>query len=323
MRKFVIRAATTAAFAIATLTATTASAQDQFVRIGGGLAGTYPLFAAKLAELINDNIPGYRAQVVSGNTEATQIQMEQGELEFNISYTYVTKQIFDGKASLGVPTPSIRHVITLYSSVLQPIVPADSDITDLSQLANDANRVWMGAPNGFFYQLAEPTLEAAGVTVEEIRNAGGVIESYGYIDTIQAFQDGRLDATFMAGPVPYGLMMQLQDTPGFKVIGMSDEAMEKLGQALPGIIPGTIPAGSYTGQDNDIQVPYFVNQLVTTANVPDDLVYAVTKLMYEQPEAFHGLFAGSEEIDSVDPLALNGIPVHPAAERFYKEVGEM
>ena len=71
---------TTLAIALAVFTVGTANAET-FVRIGGGLAGTYPVFAAKLAELINENIPDVKANVVSGNVEKSQIGVQTGELD--------------------------------------------------------------------------------------------------------------------------------------------------------------------------------------------------------------------------------------------------
>ncbi len=82
-----------------------------------------------------------------------------------------------------------------------------------------------------------------------------------------------------------------------------------------------IPAGSYEGQDADVNAPFYVNHLVASVDADPDLIYKVTKIMYEQHEAFHGLFPGAEEIDDKDVFAHNVLPVHPAAQKFYDEVG--
>ncbi len=295
-------------------------AADTFVRIGGGLAGTYPVFAAKLAELINENIDGVTANVVSGNVEKSQIGIQSGELTLNIAPSFNSKQIFDGNGSLGVPTPDVRHIITLYGSPIQPVAKPDGP-SSIAELAAGPNRVWMGQKSGFFYQVYEPIMQAAGISPNDIEAAGGVIEEYGYLDEVQGFQDGRLDAGIFAGPVPYGLLLQIVDKPGFKLIGMSDAELDKLEEILPGMGRVSVPAGSYKGQEADVNLPYYVNHLVANANADPDLIYQVTKLMYEKYAEFHGLFAGSEEIDDKEVLRYNVLPVHPASERFYKEVG--
>ena len=307
--------------AIALMLSITATVQaDTFVRIGGGLAGTYPIFAAKLAELINNNIDGVKANVVSGNVEKSQIGIQTGELDLNLAPTFNTKQIFDGQGSLGIPTPDVRHIITLYGSSIQPVAKKGG-VSSLAELKNGAHRVWMGQKSGFFYQIFEPMLVASGVSVADIEAAGGVIEEYGYLQETQGFQDGRLDAGVFAGPVPYGLLLQIEKTPGFQLIGMDNASLDRLEQMMPGMARREIPAGSYAGQAEAVTTPYYVNHLVANVNADPELIYQVTKLMYEQYEAFHGLFAGAEEIDNKDVLMHNVLPVHPAAEKFYKEVG--
>jgi len=293
---------------------------ETFVRIGGGLAGTYPVFAAKLAELINEKIPDVKANVVSGNVEKSQIGIQTKELDLNIAPTFNSKQIFDGKGSLGVPTPDVRHVITLYGSSIQPVAKKGG-VTSLGQLKDGSNRVWMGQKSGFFYQILEPMLEASGVSVADIEGAGGVIEEYGYLQETQGFQDGRLDAGVFAGPVPYGLLLQIEKTPGFQLIGMDDESLTNLEKAMPGMARREIAAGSYDGQTEAVTTPYYVNHLVANVNADPDLIYQVTKLMYENYKDFHGLFAGAEEIDDKDVLIHNVLPVHPAAEKYFMEVG--
>ncbi len=295
---------------------------DTFVRVGGGLAGTYPVFAAKLAEMINENIDGVTANVVSGNVEKSQIGIQTGDLTLNIAPTFDAKKIADGKGSLGIPTPDVRHIITLYGAAIQPVAAKDG-VDSLEALAEGPSRVWMGEKAGFFYQVFEPMLQAAGISSADIEAAGGVIEEYGYLDEVQGFQDGRLDAGIFAGPAPYGLLVQIQDNPGFKLIPMTEEQLDKLAEILPGMGRTVLPAGTYAGQDADVLLPYYVNQLVVNANTDDELVYQITKLMYEKYGDFHGLFSGSEQIDDKDVFQYNEIPVHPAAEKFYKEVGAM
>ncbi|MEO0679986.1 MAG: TAXI family TRAP transporter solute-binding subunit [Pseudomonadota bacterium] len=308
------------AAALALLIVPASASAETFVRVGGGLAGTFPIFAAKLVELINENIDGVTANVVSGDVEKSQIGIETGELDFNIAPTFNTKLIADGKGSLGVPTPNVRHVITLYGSPMQPVARLGGP-TSLAELDDAPNRVWMGQKSGFFYQVFAPMMEAAGVSPDSIEAAGGVIEQYGYLEEVQGFQDGKLDAGIFAGPVPYGLMQQFEQTPGFQLIGMSDEELDTFEEILPGMTRFTIPGGAYANNPDPVNVPFYVNHLVASANADPELVYQVTKLMYENYAAFHGLFAGSEEIDDQDVFVHNVLPVHEASQRYFDEVG--
>jgi hypothetical protein len=92
-------------------------------------------------------------------------------------------------------------------------------------------------------------------------------------------------------------------------------------EILPGTGIATLKAGTYKSVTQDVRVPYVVNQMVTSAKVPEELIYKVTKLMNERHQEFHGLFPGANEIQPKSALEYNRIPIHPGAERYYREVG--
>lgn len=232
----------------------------------------------------------------------------------------VGEKIADGGGAYGVPAPDARHIITLYGSALH-MVSVPGKIDSLSQLGDQPLRVWTGPESQFFYQIIQPVVQAHGLEMSAIAEAGGVTETMDYGGEIQAFQDGRLDVGFFSGGIPYGLLQQIERSPGFTMLGLDEAALAKLQEILPGIGSVTIPAGTYAGQEADVVAPYYVNQLVASVNTPDDLVYQVTKIMYERYADFHGLFPGAEDIDNQDPLAFNAVPVHPGAERYYREIG--
>jgi len=319
MNKFIGLAAATGI--AAALFAGTAQAQ-QTLRVSAGLAGTYPVFAAKLTELINKHIPDVQAAAVKGDSVKAQIDIQNGEVHYKIGYTYDVKRIAEGQSTVPLKTPDVCHIMTLYGSGLYAVAKTDG-IKNLSELGDGKYRIWTGSKTGFFYNLISPALEAHNVDIEQIEKDGTILESFGYGDTVQAFQDRRLDVTFFSGGVPYSLMLQLENSPGFHLINWDDAALSKLSAIRPGIYRGVVPAGSYKGQDKDVNVPWYVNQLITSKKLPDDLTYQVTKIMNERSEEFHGLFGGSDEIGVNDPLSNNQIEVCEGSKKYYREKGMM
>ena len=298
----------------------TASA-EQFIRVGSGIAGTYPIFGAKCAELINKNVTGVKASTISGGTEANLVKVQKGEAEMSIAYTFISALVHNGKGSLKFPAPDLRHLMTLYGSVMQIAATKSSGVTNLRQLKSKGYRVWGSTKASVFYPMIVGALGAHGVSYDDIRKAGGVIESFSYRNSVAAMQDGRLDVGFFSGGVPYSLLMQLEQKPGFILMDFDDAALQKMSELLPGIGKGSVPAGSYAGNPAAKAVPHVLNQLVVSAKVPDDVVYQITKTLNEQYKEFHGLFPGSEEILPKTALDNNAIPVHAGAERYYREVG--
>jgi TRAP transporter TAXI family solute receptor len=305
----------------ALLVATPGARAEQFLRIGAGLAGTYPVFAAKFAELINDNIPGVRASTLAGPTEQNLIRVQKGDAEFCLTYTFQSIQVRDGSGALKVPAPDLRHVMSLYGAYYMAVAQKDSEITSLRDLAKKPTRVWLGPKASIFYSLNLAALAAHDVTPDDIVKAGGVISTAGYQNVSQAFQDGQVDVAFFSGPAPYSLLMELDRTSGFKFLSFDAAAAKKYATLLPGAGTRTLKGGLYKSAPDEVVTPYVFNEVVTSAKLPDDLIYQITKLMNEKHETFHGLFAGSEEIRPQTALEYNGIPVHPGAEKYYREVG--
>ena len=103
MKRHLIAGASALALALA---AQSVAAQDTtFIRIGSGLAGTYPIVGAKIAEVLNQNVDGIQATTVAGGTEANFALMAQGELEMLLTYSFLSPIVERGEGSLGVPTP--------------------------------------------------------------------------------------------------------------------------------------------------------------------------------------------------------------------------
>jgi TRAP transporter TAXI family solute receptor len=301
----------------------TANAKDQFIRIASGLAGTYPIVGAKTAELINQYVPGVKASTIMLGAAAGNMRIQKGEAEIAVNYSFNSKQLFDGKGPSGISAPNLRHLMTLYGSAYQPISVAKSGVTSLYQLKEKPYRVWGASTASVFKPLFIAALQAHGITEADVRKVGGVVEAFGYGQTIEAIQDGRLDVSFYSGPVPYQLLQQIAKRPGFNLIGFDDQSIAKMQEILPGTGKTTVKAGSYPGQTEDKVLPYLVNEFQISSKVPDDLAYRIVKVLVEHYKEYHGLFAGSEQITPDVLLTNYAIPVHPGAARYYKEIGKM
>lgn len=310
------------ALAAATCLLVSASANaQQFFRVGSGLGGTYQIYGAKLADLINKNISGVHASTVTGGGEQNLVRIQRGEAEISIIYTYDALKVLSGKGELKVPAPDLRHVVSLYGSYHTPFVQKDSQLQTLADVLKFKSRIWMGSRGSVFWALNEAALNAHGVTLEAVPKAGGILDTTAFANQVQAFIDRNLDVGFFSGPAPYGPLMEIDRGPGFRMLNFSEEAGNKFMEALPGTGMATLKAGTYKSTPQDVRVPYVVNQMVTSAKLPEELIYKVTKLMNERHKEFHGLFPGSEEIEPKVALAYNKIPIHPGAERYYREIG--
>jgi len=103
--------------------------------------------------------------------------------------------------------------------------------------------------------------------------------------------------------------------------GLDKAAGEKMMALLPGVTMRELKGGVYKSMPDAVNTPYVINQVVASDKLSTDLVYAITKMMNEKAAEFRSLFAGAEEIDTKIALEGNKIPLHPGAEKYYREVG--
>ncbi|WP_176245119.1 TAXI family TRAP transporter solute-binding subunit [Oceanibacterium hippocampi] len=309
-----------AAIAAVLCTSGVASAET-FIRIGSGLAGTYPIVGAKMAEIINENVEGVTATTVAGGTEANFALMSQGEIEIVLTYGFLTPRVQAGKGSLGVATPQARHLMTLYGAYFQPAASKDSGLTALADLEKGSYRIWGANATSIFYPMIASALEANGTSFDKVKAAGGTVDEIGYSDTAGAMQDGRLDVAFFAGPAPYSLLMQIENKPGFTLLGFDEAAGKAYRAALAGTRMRELPAGTYEGQTEAVMLPYLMNEAVISADVPEDIAYKITKALVENVDKFHELFKGAEEIQPATMRSLASVETHPGAVKYYEEAG--
>jgi TRAP transporter TAXI family solute receptor len=305
----------------AALLTTTSASAETFIRIGSGLAGTYPIVGAKMAEIINENVEGVTATTIAGGTEANFALMAQGEVEIVLTYGFLTPRVQEGKGSLGMATPQARHLMTLYGSFFQPVAAKSTGLTSLYDIEKGSYRIYGANATSIFYPMIVAALEAHGSSFDGVKAAGGIVDEIGYSDTAGAMQDSRLDVGFFAGPAPYSLLMQIEQSPGFTVLGFDEAAGKAYTSALAGTQMRAMPAGTYEGQTAEVMLPYLLNEAVISADVPDDVAYAITKALVENADQFHALFDGAEEIQPATMRASASVETHPGAVRYYDEAG--
>jgi len=307
--------------AVALLASVTTLHAQEFIRIGSGTAGTYPILGAKFVEVINANVEGVNASVLAGVGEQSLVRIQQGDAEMSLAPTTLAFTVYSGKGQLGVEATDLRHLMTLHGLHHMAVVQKGAPINSLSDIKGGPYRVWMGPPAAAPYALNVAALGALGTTPGDITAAGGVINTADLSSLQQLFQDGQVDVGFFTGSAPYSMLLQLDSSPGFRILGYSEAEGERYMELLPGAGMRMLPAGLYKSVEAETWTPYIPNQLVVSAKLSDDTVYKITKALIEHAADYASLFPGADSIKPETALAFNKLPVHPGAERYYREAG--
>lgn len=324
--------------AVATIIVAGAGAQAQdatFFRIGTGSAGgTYFPIGGTIANGISSppgsrpceeggqcGVPGLIA--IAQSTTASVFNnaaVQNGELEMGMAAADVTRSMYLGEDKFeGKPHDKLRIVANLYPEDLHLVLPQGKTINDLSDLKG--KRVGIAQAGSGTQVAVLQMLDAWGITRDDIEEA-----ELNNSQSAERMADGQLDAYFYAAGWPVAAMVQLASTKGMSLHSFSEADLKKINEVIPAYIPSKIPGGVYEGVDNDTLTPAVSALLVVSSDQPEELVYGITKALWNDNtrRLLDNGHAKGKQITletALDGVASLGVPLHPGAEKFYKEEG--
>ena len=298
-----------------------ASAQaDTFVRMVSGPAGGswYPL-GAKISEVLGKTVPGIATSNGPGGGVSNVQDVNKGEAEIGWSYAHTAYNGFNGQGKFSKPQENIRYLATLYPAALQTVVPKDSKVESYAEL-KDKN-ISPGKAKWSGYAATELLLTYYGYSVEDVRKNGGTVHNVSYSDSVALMKDGHIEAFMALTSVPQASLIDLNFNPGVRFLSVDDEVRKKFLADNPGYIDTVIPQSAYENLPGDVQTLGVVTVLVVNKDLPEDIVYQMTKSLWDN----HGEFVKVKDVwNSVkleNGLLGASVPIHPGAKKFYDEVG--
>ncbi|MFB2530956.1 TAXI family TRAP transporter solute-binding subunit [Paracoccus sp. p4-l81] len=321
------------ALAIGTLAGAASAQNMSFFRIGtGGTAGTYYPIGGLLANAISNppgsrpcdeggscGVPGLVASAIAANGSVANVNavmggtLESGFVQGDVAaWAQTGTGIWEGQPAAD----KLRAIANLYPESLHLVARADAGIASVADLKG--KRVSMDEPGSGTLVDARIVLESAGLTEGDVR-----AEFLKPDQAAERMKDGQMDAFFFVGGYPAGAIAELASQHAVTLVPIPAEAAQAIIAKYPFFAADTVPAGTYNGVDADTATIAVGAQWVTSADQPDDLIYGITQALWndntrKQLDAGH---AKGKLITKEHALDGLGIPLHPGAERFYKEAG--
>lgn len=314
-----LRSAVLAAVAgAALLGAGTQAARAEFINVlTGGTSGVYYPLGVALTKIYAESIPDARptAQATKASVENLNLlDSGKGEIAFTLGDSLGLAWAGDADAGFKKKLEGLRTVAAIYPNYIQVVASQESGIKTLADLKG--KRVSVGAAKSGTEINARAILGAAGLSYDDL----GKVEYLPFAESVELMKNRQLDATLQSAGLGVASIRDLASSVPITVVEVPAADVEKIG--LP-YVAVTIPAGTYTGQDADVSTAGVQNFLVTRADLSDDLVYAMTKSMFDHLPDMAAAHAAAKGI-KLDEAAKNSpVPLHPGAERFYKEKGAM
>lgn len=308
-----------------------------FFRIGtGGAGGTYFPIGGIIANAIsnppgsrecdkggNCGVPGLVAMAQSTNASAHNVNaIQAGQMEAGLSGAATLHFAYNGIGKFeGNAKPDLRVIANLYPEDLHLVLPKGASLENVGDLKG--KRVGIAQAGSGTQIAVELILGDHDVNRDNIDEA-----ELNNSQSAERLADGQLDAYFYAAGTPVAAMIQLDNTKGMELYSFTDEEVAMANKTVPYYIPSKIPAGTYPGVAYDVNTVAVSGIFVTNANVDEELVYGITKAMWSDTarkllDNGHSKGKVITIETALDGLEGIGVPMHPGAERFYKEMGMM
>ena len=299
-----------------------AQTKPTFVTIGtGGITGVYYPTGGAIAKMVNRGKKKHHIRAVVESTGGSVFNIDAivaGKIEFGLVQSDRQSQAINGLAEWKErgPQTNLRAVFSLYPEAVTLIAAADSGIKSIQDLKG--KHVNIGNVGSGQRQNAIDALTAAGLDYEKDLQA----ESFKAIDAPGMLQDRQIDAFFYTVGHPSGSIKEA--TSGARKVLIADITdVETLLEQFHYYTKATIPIKLYPGAENDKDIPTIGVKatLVTAAEVPEDVVYLLTKAVFENFEDFKKLHPAYSSLTRESMLEGLSAPIHPGAMKYFKEAG--
>lgn len=298
------------------------SAQEQrFVTIGtGGVTGVYYPAGGAICRLVNMDRKehGIRCSVEStGGSVYNLNAIREGELDLAVAQSDWQYHAYNGTSEFeGAKNEKLRAVFSLHPEPFTVVASKGSGIKTFEDL--EGKRVSVSNPGSGQRATAEVLMKEMGWGMDKFSLAAEIKAA----EQSQALCDGNIDAFFYTVGHPSGSIKEATTSCDSVLVNVDNAATKKLIDEHPYYRKAVIPGGMYRGSDDDVTTFGVAATFVSSTDVPDDVVYAVVKAVFENFDSFKRLHPAFNNLKKEEMVsdALSA-PLHPGAAKYYKEAG--
>ncbi|WP_319518505.1 TAXI family TRAP transporter solute-binding subunit [uncultured Martelella sp.] len=324
--KHLIKITAATVLTIGTLAASTlsAAATETLNFTMGSISGSMYAIGVQVGEELKkeDDI---NVNVKSGGAVGNVILVSRDKAQFGHSSSGMAFAARQGMEPFDEPMDNVYGLAKVMESTFQLVLLESVPVNSLAELKEEQYplRLAVGPKGRELELLSRRVLEANGITYDDIRDWGGRVEFVSISDANSLIRDGHLDGVTMLSGLPYAAIVEINAAREMKLLSLSDETIDVLGDKY-GYIASKIPAGTYEGIDTPTSTVAGGVILLTNDAVSEETAYEMTKALCSDA-ARKRLASLSNSIKtylvSAKACASGvGIPLHPGAEKFFREV---
>ncbi len=301
-----------------------AAAETKFISIGtGGVTGVYYPTGGAICRLVNKNRKehGIRCSVESTGGSIYNINtIRAGELEFGVAQSDWQYHAYNGTSKFKDKGAfkDLRAVFSVHPEPVTVLTRADTGIKGVADIKGKRHNI--GNPGSGTRGTWEVLEAALGWKRTDLKLASELKSA----EMAQALCDGKIDSYFWLVGHPSASTQETVNSCDAKIVPVTGPAIDKLVKERPYYRTATIPGGMYKGNPDDVKTYGVGATFVTSAKVPDDVVYAVVKAVFSNLDTFKKLHPAFKNLKAEEMIKDSlSAPLHPGAIKAYKELGLM
>lgn len=280
----------------------------------GSSGGNFYLVGGGIATLLNNKCPEFFVftSEETGGSTANLTLIQNGEAELGVAMTSSIAEAVEGKAEwTGGPMDKIRGLAALYPSYMTVYSLKNTGVRHLSDL--NGKVVGLGSKGAAMDSVLREAFKEMGVQM-------GAVFNDGHGATASAVSQGQVDIAVLFSLPPFAAITELEATNELSFAGLTEDEQKFLCEKYPFYTPAVMPAGSYKAVSEDLPVVSEWNMLVTSADVPEEYGYLMTKTLMENNAELKEVYKGLVWATAENVLHYN-CPLHAGTVRYLKEQG--
>lgn len=302
--------------------------------VAGGVGGGWYVQAGGIARMIAEKEPNLILKVVPGGGVVNPVRVSKHKDDFGWGITFVDKMAYKGLAPVyKKANEDVRSVGGIFGIYHIHILGAkDKGVTTMAQLAEMVKAgkpIKVAAPmkGTSDLPLVNDILSFYGISLKDIEKAGGKVFNAVYADMVNLYKDKHVDFVFTHLSLPGAAITEMTVSRDSSLIALSDACITKLHEDLGTLALDSnrsfIPDGTYKGQETDVPTVVTAGELIVNKDVPENVVYTVIKIICENSEELHAINPANKNFMPEAGWKNVALPLHPGAEKYYKDAGFM
>ena len=299
--------------------------QKDLTWTAGQVGGGWYSQAGGFVELIKSKDSKFNIKVVPGAGIQNMSKLQQGETEIAWGLPPFIVASYMGQDPYKDKHGDMRLVMNGLGLVhIQFCVPAEYPAKSIREVFEKKGPLTIGTtpPGGSDEWVMRKVFEFYKTTYQDVRSRGGKVVLVSYTDLVTQYRDRNMDVLFANLAVPGAAIQEASLGRKMRILPMEPDLIKFL-EGL-GLAKGVVPRGTYKDVvNNDVEIPTITmaNTIVANAKTPPDVVYEFTKILVSNVDAVRKVHPAFKDFDPKDAVKLANVPLHPGAERAYKEAG--